>query len=84
MNISKALSVGTLSQVGLAGAGAVASAIAQSSVPVTMGSDNIRDLLLVGVALLGVTMGGNAVKSFAVGFGAGVTASLIRRNILVG
>jgi hypothetical protein len=82
--LGKAFSVNTLSQVGLAGAGAVAAAIAQTSVPITLGNDNIRDAVLLGVSLLGVTMGGGAIRSFAVGFGAGVTASLIRRNLLVG
>ncbi len=84
MAMTQAFTVSRLTSIGLAGAGAVTAAIVQSSVPVTTTSDNVRDLVLTALAVLGTAMGGANMRAFALGFGAATVGSLIRRNILVG
>lgn len=73
-----------LTTVGVAGIGAVAAAIVQSSVTGFSIGDNTRDLILLAGAVVLTAMDGHLVKAFGIGAGAAVIGGLIRRNVLVG
>jgi hypothetical protein len=67
--------------MGLAGLGAVVASSVQASGDFGMGQ-NVRDVILTAVAVVGAGMGGGNMRAFALGFGAAAVGSLIRRNVL--
>jgi len=75
------VSSANVTTVAAAGLGAVAAAMAQTSVPMTVG-DNTRDLILTVAGAAGVAMGGQYLRPFAVGFAAVALGSIVRRNMI--
>ncbi len=67
--------------IGLVGVGAVVGGAVQGSgILEAQVGPNIRDVVLVGVAMMGMSWGGGALRNFAAGFGAAGVVGLVARN----
>ncbi len=67
--------------IGAVGAGAIVGGIVQGSgVLVATTGENIRDVLVIAVAMAGMSWGGGMTRSVAAGFGAAGVVGLVARN----
>lgn len=87
MKIASAFSGARVQAMVAAGAGAVAAGFAQQALGDSMpelviGSRNVRDVLLTGVAVVGAAWGGEYVRPASLGFGGMAVGSLIQRNVI--
>lgn len=77
----KGLSAEHAKTIGFVGAGAVLGGIAQGSgILVGQLGENLRDVVVIGVAMVGMSYGGSATRSVAAGFGAAGVVGLVARN----
>jgi hypothetical protein len=81
MAIVRGLTADHAKTIGFVGAGAVLGGIAQGSgILVAQAGENIRDVVIVGVAMAGMSWGGQGMRSVAAGFGAAGVVGLVARN----
>lgn len=79
--IVKGLTAEHAKTIGLVGVGAVAGGAAQGSgILAAQVGENVRDGVMVLVAMAGMSWGGGALRSFAAGFGAAGVVGLVARN----
>lgn len=79
--IVKGLTAEHAKTVGLVGVGAILGGAAQGSgILVAQIGENLRDLVVIGVAMAGMSWGGQAMRSVAAGFGAAGVVGLVGRN----
>lgn len=81
MAVVKGLTAEHAKVIGFVGAGAVLGGIAQGSgLLVAQAGENIRDVVIVGVAMAAMSWGRDGMRSFAAGFGAAGVVGLVARN----
>ncbi len=84
MKLGSVLSGDHLMIVGMAAGGAIAGGLVQGSVTSATLNPMIRDLLLVGAALVLVGTGGAELRAFGLGVGAAAGSSLVRSQFGIG
>jgi hypothetical protein len=84
MRLGNVLSGDHLMVVGMAAGGAIAGGLVQGSVTSATLNPTLRDLLLVGAALVLVGMGSAEIRAFGLGVGAAAGSSLVRSQFGIG